>query len=110
MVVVEVVHVRRGYSRGFQSSSTRRGDDQRIGWAEQGIATQMISQFAERSVRQLATKHAERGAFSERTNEMAAVAHPVGMEVVTARCRNSAEEWRRRKEINKRAKEIVRAR
>ena len=52
----------------------------------------------------------ERGAFSERTNEIAAVAHPVGMEVTTARCRNSAEEWRRRKEINRRAKEVIRAR
>ena len=61
-------------------------------------------------MRQLAAKYAERGAFSERTNEIAAVAHPVGMEVVTARCRNSAEEWRRRKEINRRAKEVIRAR
>jgi hypothetical protein len=77
-----------------------------------GIATQIVSQFAERSVRQLATEHAQRGAFSERTNEMAAVAHPVGMEVVTARCRNSAEEpeWRRQKEINRRAKEVIQAR
>ena len=72
------------------------------------IATQLVSQFAERSVRQLA-KYAERGAFSERTNEIAAVARPVGMEVVTARCRNSAEEWRRREEINRRAKEVIRA-
>jgi len=61
-------------------------------------------------VRQLATEYAKRGAFSERTNEMAAVAHPVGMEVVTARCRNSAEEWRRQKEINRRAKEVIQAR
>ena len=41
---------------------------------------------------------------------MAAIAHPVGMEVVTARCRNSAEEWRRQKEINRRAKEVIQAR
>ena len=52
----------------------------------------------------------ERRAFSERTNEMAAVAHPVGMEVVTARCRNSGEERRRQKEIHRRAKEVIRAR
>ena len=41
---------------------------------------------------------------------MAAVVHPVGMEVVTARCRNSAEEWRRQKGINRRAKEVIQAR
>ena len=76
----------------FQSSSTRSGNDQGSGWAAQGIATQSVSQFAERPVRQLATKYAQRGAFSERTNEMAAVAHPVGMEVVTARCRNREEQ------------------
>ena len=61
-------------------------------------------------MRQLATEYAQRRAFSERTNEMAAVAHPVGMEVVTARCRNSAEEWRRRKQVDRRAKEVIRAR
>ena len=97
--------------RNFQSSSTRSRNNQRSGWAEQGIATQLVSQIAERSVRQLAAEYAARGALEERTNEMtaAAVAHPVGMEVVTARCRNGAE-WRRQKEINKRAKEVIRAR
>ena len=101
--------MRRGYSGGFQSSSTCGGDDKRIGWTEQGIATQMTGQFAERSTRHLATKYAERGAFSERTNEMAAIAHPVRVRVATARCRNNAEEWRRRKEINRRAREVIRA-
>jgi hypothetical protein len=95
--------------RNFQSSSTRSRNNQRSGWAEQGIATQLVSQIAERSVRQLAAEYAARGALEERTN-IAAVAHPVGMEVVTARCRNSAEEWRRRKEIDRRAKEVIRAR
>ena len=38
-----------------------------------------------------------------------AVVHPVKMEVVAARCRDGAE-WRRQKEINKRAKEVIRAR
>ena len=94
----------------FQSSSTRSGNNQGSGWAAQGIATQSVSQFAERPVRQLATEYAQRGAFSERTNEMAAVAHPVGMEVVTARCRNSGEERRRQKEINRRAKVVIQAR
>ena len=61
-------------------------------------------------MRQLATNFAQRGAFSERTNEMAAVAHPVGMEVVTARCKNSGEERRRYKEINRRAKVVIQAR
>ena len=103
--------VRRGYFGNFQSSSTRRGDNQRRGWAEQDIATQIVSQIAERSVRQLAAKYAERGALEERTNEMtaAAVARPVGMEVATARCRSGAE-WRRQKDINRRAKEVIRAR
>jgi hypothetical protein len=71
---------------------------------------QSVSQFVERPVRQLATNFAQRGAFSERTNEMAAVAHPVGMEVVTARCKNSGEERRRYKEINRRAKVVIQAR
>jgi hypothetical protein len=95
----------------FQSSSTRSRNNQRSGWAEQGIATQLVSQIAERSVRQLAAKYAERGALEERTNEMtaAAVARPMGMEVATARCRNGAE-WRQQKEINKRAKAVIRAR
>ena len=35
--------------------------------------TQLVSQFAERSVRQLAATYAERGAFSEQTNGIAAV-------------------------------------
>ena len=39
----------------------------------------------------------------------AAVARPMGMEVATARCRNGAE-WRQQKEINKRAKAVIRAR
>ena len=62
-------------------------------------------------MRQLAAEYAARGAREERTNEMtaAAVAHPVGMEVVTARCRNGAE-WKRQKGINRRAKEVIRAR
>ena len=94
----------------FQSRSTRSRNSQTSDWAAQGIATPIVSQFAERSVRQLATEYAQRGAFSERTNEMAAVAHPVGMEVVTARCRNSADEWRRQKEIIRRAKEVIQAR
>ena len=95
--------------RNFQSSSTRNRSNQRSGWAEQGIATQLVSQIVERSVRQLAAEYAARGALEERTNEMTAatVAHPVGMEVVTARCRNSAKEWRRQKEINRRAKEVT---
>jgi len=52
-----------------------------------------------------------RGALEERTNEMtaAAVARPVGMEVATARCSSGAE-WRRQKDINRRAKEVIRAR
>ena len=64
----------------FQSSSTRSRNNQRSGWAEQGIATQLVSQIAERSVRQLAAEYAARGALEERTNEMTAavVAHPVG--------------------------------
>ena len=41
--------------------------------ARQGIATHLVSKFAERSVRQLAATYAKRGAFSERTNEIAAV-------------------------------------
>ena len=39
----------------------------------------------------------------------AAVARPVVMEVATARCRSGAE-WRRQKDINRRAKEVIRAR
>ena len=95
----------------FQSSSTRSRNNQRSGWAEQGIATQLVSQIAERSVRQLAAEYATRGALEERTNEMtaAAVARPMGMEVATARCRHGAE-WRRQKKINKRAKTVIRAR
>ena len=80
-----------------------------MGGSGASIATQLVSQIAERSVRQLAAEYAARGALEERTNEMTAVAHPVGMEVVTARCRDGAE-WRRQKEINKRAKEVIRAR
>ena len=82
--------VRRGYFGDFQSSSTR--NEQRTGWtnwAAQSIATQVVSRVRTEAEDVLQT---ERRAFSERTNEMAAVAHPVGMEVVTARCRNREEQ------------------